>query len=109
MAPQAERTIGIAREELYDVRVADGRTMAALTLNLAMWRAPERPHVFTVTLGAGVIALVFYRKVLPFLLVAQAIVVIGKRSAVDAEVVRNNKNSRDEDEYDNPDRDPQRV
>jgi len=59
--------------------------------------------------GAGVITLVFDRKILPLLDIAEAMEVVSEAIAVHTEVIRNQKAPGDQDQSDQSDREPQRV
>ena len=58
MAPQAEFTLGIARQELDVVRMISGRSVTVLALDLAVRRSPQSSDVLAVAFSAGVVALV---------------------------------------------------
>jgi hypothetical protein len=109
MAPQAQFTLGIARQKLDVVRMISGRSVTVLALDSAMRRPPHSSDVLAVALRAGVVALVLDRELLPLFDVAQAMKVIREAFAMDAEVLRNEKRAGNEYHYYESDCDPQWV
>jgi len=71
--------------------------MAILTLDGLVARASNRLHIFFVTFGAGLSALIFDGEVFPFLDIAEAVEAVGEVLTMHAEVIRNQKYPGDED------------
>jgi len=71
--------------------------MAILTLDGLVARASNRLHIFFVTFGAGLSALIFDGEVLPFLNIAKAMIAVGEVPAMHAKVVRNQKGPGNQD------------
>jgi hypothetical protein len=75
------------RQELNLVGMADCGAVTVLALDRGVRRCIQHLDLFFVTLDAALAALVLDGKILPFLLVAQSMEVVGKTVAVDPEIV----------------------
>jgi hypothetical protein len=91
MAPQAQLPVRVSGQELEVIRVTHARAVTVLAFNLFVWRASHRPDLLPMAFSTGIPALVLGGKFLPLLNVAQAVIVIGKGFAVNAEVVWHQK------------------
>jgi hypothetical protein len=83
--------------------------MAVFALNSLVGRTAMRPRIVLVTLEAGVSALVLYGEVLPFLDIAEAMIVVGKTVAVNPKVIRHHKQLGEKNETYYPYCNPQGV
>ena len=65
--------------------------MAALAFDAFVRRSPVLPDIGFVTFSAGILPTVLHGKILPFLNIAEAMIIVGEAVAVNAKVVRDQK------------------
>ena len=71
--------------------------MAILTLDGLVARAINHLHIFFVTFGAGLSALIFDGEVLPLLNITKAVIAVGEVPSMHSKVVRNQKGPGNQD------------
>ena len=109
MTSQAEASFFVEGQIFNVVRMITRRSVTILTLHTFVRCTPMLLYIAFVTLETRLITPVLYRKVFPFLYVAEPVIVVRKTVTVDAEVIRDQELPGEKNQSYQCDRKPQRV